>query len=254
MQSRYIRDLRLEGFVLLHALWIMILASFLAMSVMATSVGLARDSEVANAALQVELAAESAVHRVLFDLLRHDSRHLWPRRGRTGSVQIGGAEVIVSIVDVSGLVDINRADDRILHRIFLAALPLEDAATFIASIKAAKPISDYSSLVAIGGGSSKKFASLQPYITLFSGRAVPAYDEAPDWVSKALDLKPEPRGVLSDASSFSGNVLRIEAVARSKKVVSRRLFAEVLLTGRLDQPYWIYDWRWQPLNERLQEV
>ena len=204
--------------------------------------------------LQVELAAESAVHHVLYDLITHDASEKWPRQGQNVTVLVGGAEVTVSVINTNGLVDVNRTDEGTLRRIVAAVLPTEDAAILAAGMTAARPFSDYSSLAAIEGMSSQEFEFLFPYITLFSGGALPTYPEAPSWVKKMLNLKENGKSVLSGKQATPGNIFRIEAVARMKNAASRRLSAEVLLTGRLDQPYWVYDWSWHLLDEKREEM
>ena len=140
------------------------------------------------------------------------------------------------------------ADEVTLRRLIVAVLPSTDTVTLVNGIKAARPIMDYSTLAAIQGMSPKVFESLLPYVTLFSRQALPSAASASGWLTQVLHLEKANRSVLFDTNSLTGQIYRIEAIARSKVAASRRLTAEVLITGRLDQQYWVYDWSWHPVG------
>lgn len=240
------QSFRNSGFVLLQTLWLLLLASLLTTVVLTTSLSNARDGAATVSAFRVEMAAESAVHVVLHDMLTAGPHSAWVRRVAASKLPIDGTEVTVSVTDANGLVDLNAANEATLRRFLAAALPTREAATLLNAIKAARPIGDYSTLIALEG-MEDVFESLSPYVTLYSKRSLPSAESAPDWLAKVLRLEKGDPGVLSDTSAITGRVFKIEATARSNVATSRKLSAEVLITGRLDQPLWVYDWRWHPI-------
>jgi len=238
------QNFRNSGFVLLQTLWLLLLASLLTTAVMATSLSNARDGASAAAVFQVEMAAESAIHVVLYDMLTTGRRSVWLQGVAAPAITMGGAEVTVSVGDAQGLVDLNAADEAILRRFLAAALPARDAVTLTNAIKAARPIGDYSTLRALEGMSPEAFESVFPYVTLYSRQSLPSAESASGWLAQVLRLEKSGHGVLSDTNAITGSVFRIEATARSDVATSRKLTVDVLITGRLDQPVWFYDWGW----------
>lgn len=244
MRRHCSRKLHHKGFVLLQTMWLLILASVLTFRMMSASMSMAKNSAAAVATFQVELAAESAVHQVAYDLLTLGVQSPWPKNGQPFTVLIDSATVSMSVVNANGLVDVNAAEDITLQRIIGTALTAADASTLVNAIKAARPIADYATLEELDGMSSTNFKALFPYITLYSRQTMPSFTHAPAGVVRALYLKAANGSVLSDTDAVAGITYRIEATARAKQATSRKLSAELLLTGRLDQSYWVYDWSW----------
>lgn len=246
MQSRCSQVPGSSGFVLLQTLWLLLLASVLASIVMALGLGNAREQAASTAVLRAEMAAESAVHRALHQILTQGPRSaLAQGRGyRTVSMEIDGNQVDVKVCDASGLVDLNAADEQTLQRL-LAALPVMNGNVTVAAIKAARPIGSYSALFALEGMTRETFDAMLPHVTLFARHAVPSEQYASDWLARTLQLKQVRQGVMSDSSSIAGRLLRIESSARTNAVTSRKLVAEILITGRRDHPFLIYEWNWQ---------
>jgi hypothetical protein len=216
----------------------------MAMVVMTSSLSVAKNSAVAVAAFQAELAVESTVQKVIYDLITLGPQNAWLKNGQRSTVTIDGGDVTVSVININGLVDVNVADDAALRRIVAVTLPPGDTVTLTSAIAAARPILDYVSLASLEGMSPEKFEALFPYITLYSRQTLPSFASAPCWIVDALHLKVAGSSVFSDTSGVAGNAFRIEAIARTKAATSRMLAVELLVTGRLDQPYWVYDWSW----------
>ncbi|WGG52879.1 hypothetical protein [Rugamonas sp. DEMB1] len=232
-----------SGFVLLQALWLTLLTSLLASTMLEASLGAAKDSEAAIAAFRTEMAAESAIHTALYQLLVSGIAPSFQRR----AMQIDGHEVLVTTQDVSGLLDLNACDEAALHRL-LASLNIGDGRPAVSAILAARPLTSYAALAAIHGVSQHHIDRLMPHVTLFSRQAAPNASIASQWLATTLGLKLAAPSVLTGASSPAGRVVRITAVAKTRTASSRRLVVEYLVTGRRDQPYWVYEWVALPVN------
>ena len=88
-----------RGFILLQTLWLLALASLLVAGVMATSLNHARNGAAATAAFQVETAAESAVHKAIYDMLTLGAHRVSGGHVSTSNIVIDGVEVSVSILN-----------------------------------------------------------------------------------------------------------------------------------------------------------
>lgn len=245
MQSRYIQVRSSSGFVLLQTLWLLLLASVLASIIMALGLSSAREQAASVAVLRAEMAAESAVHRALHLILVQGSRSaLAQGRGyRTASMEIDGNKVNVKVCDASGLIDLNAADEQTLQRL-LAALPAMNSDVTAAAIKAVRPIGSYAALSALDGMTREAFDAMLPHVTLFTQHSAPSEQYASDWLVRTLQLKQARQGVMSGSPSIAGHLLRIETSSRNNAAISRKLVAEILITGRRDQPFLIYEWSW----------
>jgi len=213
---------------------------------MAVGLSNARDGAAAIAASRTENAAESAVHQVLYEMIVSGSRSPWLQESSNSSViEIDGATVSVSVRDVSGLVDLNVSDESTLRQL-TTALSIVDAEKVIAAIKAAKPITSYAALAALEGMTAETFALLSPYVTLFSRQSLPTAENAPERLTNILHLHKSPRSVMVDSNSIAGRSFRVVAMAHIKDISSPSLSAEILITGRGDQLFLVYDWSWRP--------
>lgn len=230
-----------RGFVLLHALWLLLLISLLATVAMRRSRETATDGAAAMAVFHVEMAAESALNIAMHELLISGVQQLQPRLKN-----IDGAEVTTAVSDAIGLLDLNMADRGTLRRL-VTALDLADPDRIVAALIGARPILAYAEIAALDGLTPAHLATLLPHITLFSRLTAPMPDASSEWLVHALGIKRSEQKAVSDMRSSAGRVFRIETTARTKWARSRRLVAEVLITGRRDRPFLIYEWRWHAL-------
>lgn len=245
MRHQFKPSLQSKGFVLLQALWVLLLATLLVSIAMALGLSRAKDGEVDATVFKSEVAAESALQIVLFDLLSNGSRSKWLAHAEVRDVELNDVHYGVTVQLTDGLVDLNSADDVTLRRL-LIAVSRDDVGKMTADIKAARPISSYSGLEAVDGLNQESLAVLRPHITLFSGREVPVAEDATQWLIDALGLKPSSSGVIWDASgsSIAGKTIRICVFPLGDAQSKRALSTEIVITGRKDQPYLTYDWSW----------
>ncbi|MCC7049385.1 MAG: general secretion pathway protein GspK [Alphaproteobacteria bacterium] len=110
-----------EGFVLVAALWILVLLSLIATSAFVTSRTdhfIAR-SVVADA--QARSLAEAGITRALIALLARDQTDPWPIDGTVRHFAYAGTQIEIMIQDEFGKVDLNAASDEVLRAVLAAA-------------------------------------------------------------------------------------------------------------------------------------
>lgn len=196
---------------------------------------------------QINLAAESAVYDVIYELLEQGIRSRWMREnGKTQMLLIDNQTVKVISSNVHGMIDINAADERLLQML-LASLPnMAHLDPFTLQTKRHNiKFSSYSELSASLNISLDDFACIYPYITLFSGRSEPSASLISERLKKMIGSigNEKPSAMEGDNQSVTGEVFRIN-VADVSPLRTNYLSAEVLITGRRDFPYLIRSWNW----------
>lgn len=129
------RNARQRGVALILVLWGLALLAVMAASFTAetrTGTQLARNL-VENA--KAEGIADAAVNYAVFTLLRADARRQWLADGTVTEVALAGYPARLSILDVTGLIDLNRAQDELLRGLFEAVgVEAEDAANLVSAM------------------------------------------------------------------------------------------------------------------------
>ena len=112
-----------SGIALVLVLWILVLLSSIAASlVYSTRTELLVSGNQESTAI-AESLAEAAVARAIYDLSQptNSDPEQWKADASTRAWQYGGAEILVTIADESGKVDINSASATLLTNLFAAA-------------------------------------------------------------------------------------------------------------------------------------
>ncbi len=233
-----------SGFVLLHTLVLLLIGSALIVLVMETGLGGALDSNAEFLKLRLDSAAESGVHHALFDLLGRRSKNA---NGGVSQVEVDGVKVDLNVLFSDGLVSLRSSNQRQLQTLLAATLGNRSSIAS-ESLLQAKPYTSYADLISLDGIGADGLACLFPYITLFTNNSVPVAKHAPARLRNWLGLQEDKNsGVMQeDAGSSAGSIVRIHALAYAGGHKSRTLIAEVLLTGRADQPLWVMEWLWMP--------
>jgi general secretion pathway protein K len=124
-----------RGVALILVLWGLALMAVMAASFTAqsrTGMQLARNL-VENA--KAEGVADAAVNYAVFTLMQADVRRQWLADGTVTAVPIGADQARLAILDVTGLIDLNRAQDELLRGLFESAgLENEAAVRLVAAI------------------------------------------------------------------------------------------------------------------------
>ncbi|WP_445369954.1 hypothetical protein ACH5Y9_25345 (plasmid) [Methylomonas sp. BW4-1] len=198
--------------------------------------------------IRLNLAVESAVYDVIFELLEQGERSRWIRengRGQTLLIDNQTVEVISS--NVHGLIDVNTADERLLQMLSANLRSVDHVnALTIQAKKNRSRYSSYSDLSASLNIPLAVFSCIYPYITLFSGRTAPSAVLMSEQLEKMIgSIENEKHSAMEgNTISVTGEVFRINVTARTVQPRTNYLSAEVMITGRRDFPYLIRSWNW----------
>ncbi len=249
MRLRYCASRRTEGFVLLYTLWLLMGGVVLLATVSALAVGRARGAATSVDWLRSTAAAESAGHETMFRLVGGGRLALaaTPRR----ETLIDSVRLQVEATNSDGLVDLNAAEEAVLIKAFAAALP-GDATDLVHAVRGIGPLRSYAQLGAIDGLDPAQLTCLLRYVTLSSGKAIPAAEFTPDRVRSALGLRADQGAITAVAApgSLAGSSARIDVEVLQTDGTGRRLLIDALVTGRLDRPISVLEWHWLPGTDR----
>lgn len=245
--------------MLLHTLWLLMLASTLVSGLLVLANRRSADFALAERETRRELAQESAVELVIHDIVTRGARSRWLHPPRViDEVDIEGQRIALSVQNVAGLVDAGSSDPKVLAAVLAASMEGAGGTT-LARIEAARsrfgasarPFSTYAELRAIAQISDRSFDCLYRHVTLFSGRTEPDPLLATPELATLLQLK-RPESLAPSAmeveASAAGATYRVEAVPvpagadRGGQVLS----IEVAITGRLRPSHLIRSWQFQP--------
>jgi len=126
---------RSGGFALVSVLWIVLLVSMIAATLMAGGrLGLLRTRHAVEAT-QARAMADAAVDRVTFELLRAYLAGLPDPRPQRLTLPLEGGTVDVTIEDEDGKIDLNRTDTPLLAGLLVqAGVPAQEAAALVDAI------------------------------------------------------------------------------------------------------------------------
>ena len=115
---RFGRQNGCRGVALLIVLWILVL-----LSIVSGTLALLANAEVMEARTlfdgsRARAAALGGLHRAVFELRNPDRETRWVPDGRNYEYELGEATVQLSIIDETGKLDLNSADEQTLRRLF----------------------------------------------------------------------------------------------------------------------------------------
>ena len=189
-----------RGIALVAVLWGLAILSIIAAAFLADtrSQGTIARNLMENAKAQA--LADAGVYRAIAGILSIDPAIAWRADGTAYQLSLGEGEVLITIADEGGKVDINRAQDRLLRELFEGSgMPENDAAALIDAIRdfadrdddrrpagaedddyvaaglewGAKdaPFEAVEELQQVLGMSRPLYDRLAPFLTVYSGRA-----------------------------------------------------------------------------------
>ncbi|MCV2218102.1 hypothetical protein [Thauera sp. Sel9] len=235
------RRARSEGFILLHALWLLLVATTLAVGAMTAVFHSAEELSISEQRLRTRLVHESAVEVVIHDLLINGDRSAWIGAGIIfRSMQIDQQILNVSVQQVNGLINPVTSDPAIFGRL-LAGLAIPQgqqkpgfAAPHPSGVFRPATYADLQAMLGLDDGS---FACLYPYVTLYSGRTEPDLRYAPNRLAKLAGLRPsassEARSVMSE-DGVPGSTFRVNVFAESAPDDTSGFSVEVTITGQIE--------------------
>lgn len=202
----------------------------------------------------LETRLEASVEMVVRDIIEKGRHSHWLNPpGNQGKLTVDGADVQASVIDVRGLVDINTSDLALLEQLLSNRLGSTSARLAIERLRESRAHAvgrwgAYADMAAALGLSIEQISCLQPHMTLFSMLEQPDARFAPDALKGMLRLHgPGQKGsVIGEEDVVYGQTYKIIASTSGSFIVSADLVAELLLTGKTDQPYVLRSWIWVP--------
>jgi hypothetical protein len=230
-----------SGFVLIAAIWLLVLAGSITAILMLRSLAAATAAADQSETVARKLALESAIETVLADRLFNGQRSAWWLSPSEGRVAVGGRLAVVRLSGESGRLDVNAADpkliDSALRGFAVAAGERERIVGRLQALRAAKrkigSLAELSALVA--GADAAAGSCLGDHLTFLSGLAEPRADQTSAALARALA---RPGGDGRPVPLESGAVLRVEALEPG----GAPILAIVRVAGRPDQPLEISAW------------
>lgn len=244
-----------KGFVLLHTLWLLLVATALVTGLLILATRSSERWALGEQEARREIAQESAVELVLHDLVTRGTRSPWLTLPRAhGELNVDGQVISISVQNVAGLIDAGTADDKTLAA-FLDQAVKQSSKDMLMNLDMARlrlgaetrPFSTYAELRALMGASDHEFSCIYPHLTLFSGSAQPDLSFASPPLIALLQIgqrSSTPVSAMEGVSSAAGATYRIEARA-SDASGSRKgqvLSVEVTITGRLQPSHIVRSW------------
>ncbi|WP_114952122.1 hypothetical protein [Sphingosinicella terrae] len=235
---------REQGFVLVTAMWLLILCGAVAALLLARSLVTATSAAGEAEDLRSDLALEAAVETVAADLVINGNRSPFASVPIEREVRIGDVPVRVRIGSESGKLDLNAAELELVGRV-LAGLGWEAAprTAFVQALRARReertPLRsmDEARLLAARSRSGDRPDCLESYFTVYSGRAEPEPAFVTPDLAALLGRPGTPPG--PPASLSPGAPISIQASAQG----GRSLSVVMRTGGLLAQPLIVSDWR-----------
>jgi hypothetical protein len=103
-----------QGFVLLAAIWLLILAGSIVALLMLDSVNVSRQARDEGDILRSRLALDAAVETIIADRIMNGDRSIWSRAPAQGAIDIEGLAVQVRATSEAERIDINRASPQVI--------------------------------------------------------------------------------------------------------------------------------------------
>ena len=225
-----------RGFVLIAAIWLLILAGSIAAILMLRSLAGATAAADHGEASERRLALESAIETMLADRLFNGHRSAWWLAPVQGRITIGDHEVDVRMTSESGRLDVNAANpaliDTMLRGSGVSASERERILARLQALRAMKKnigsLAELESLLATAGGTT----CLADQLTWVSGLAEPRPDQVSPELARALGSRGGATGDGGQRELEGGAAMRIEAAEPG----GQPIVAIVRLTGLIDRP------------------
>lgn len=205
-----------RGFVLIGAVWLLLLAASLVAILMLRS----RSTDAAaireGGALQQDLDLDAARETVAADLLINGPRSQWWRLPARGSVGLGARSVEITMTSEAGRIDLNDADPKAIQDALLGlGFSPADAQAFLAGLLARRQqgrivaSAEIDRLIAPLTRANGRGLCLPDLFTIEAGLMQPDAGRAPPVLARALGVVATPDGGVVR----QGEALRIAAAS-----------------------------------------
>lgn len=230
-----------QGYVLITAIWLLILAGSIVAVVMLRTLSQAQSAKDQGGDLADRIVLESAAEMVFADRLFAGNRGNWWLVPASGQVTIGGKGVSVELTSESGRLDVNEADPKLVDRA-LQGLGIDAGvrANFVADMLVRRAdnrrINSFEELRGALRAETSNGRCVEEALTLWSGLATPRSGQMPDALAQALG---QPARV-APAQVEAGAALRLRISLAGKPglmVVARP-------TGLREMPVSVNAWKY----------
>ena len=264
---------RRRGFALVATLWTLGLITVLATALITGARYRAKYASTALATTRATLAADNAITLGLKLVLSEPSTALFPLRCRMPDA----ADVIISVDDEAGKVDLNTADRELLVRLFAglardAKVGQRIADSLVRRRPGAPGQATPQSLSSApnNSGSSVLVSAMQldqaaemppdlfraalPFITVRSGRPAPQIAAASLKLRRLLNLTEQPNAPASPVAAGGKSAFTIRADAATTDGARFIREALVSFTGDTAHPFIIHEWRHGDVDDGSEPV
>jgi len=232
-----------EGFVLVAAIWLLILCGGIAAILMLRGIERGREAKNEGDILKSKLELESAVETVIADILFSGPRSRWIMVPASGTVSIGSDDVAVHVSSESGRLDLNDGDlDRTDLLLRTAGFTAQERQPFMDALNARRKQMrklaswpEVDQLLAKLPHDRMVTSCIAREFTLYSGLHAPRASQASPELARALSLTGEGQPLPLEP----GTALRIE----TKVPAGASLLAVVRITGMQSRPYSVLRWQ-----------
>lgn len=229
-----------RGFVLIAAIWLLILAGSITAVLMLRSLAGSAAASGHQEALARRLALESAIETMLADRLFNGGRSPWWLVPAEGTIAVDGRQVTLRVTSESGRLDVNAADPKLLDGTLrgfdLAPAERERILDRLLALRATKKrigsLAELTGLVGNAGGS----VCLPDQLTYLSGLATPRPDQMSPELAHAIGAAISNAGARSDVEG--GAALRVEA----RDADGAAMIAIIRSSGLPDRPLLVSAW------------
>lgn len=237
------RDQRNEGFILINAIWLLLLCGAIAALLMLRGIERGSAARAEGDALRARLALESGVEAVIADILFNGPRNRWANLPANGSVDVGANTMLqVQLSSETGRLDLNNGDldtiDLALRGFGVDATRRRALVDGLRARRARKErIGSWAEarmLLAPIKIEENQGECLEQNFTLYSGLSKPRPDQVPQAIARAIGLAVAASG----GPMEPGSAIKIEV----STPLGRTLTAVARLTGARDQPYMAMRW------------
>jgi len=233
-----------QGFVLIAAIWLLILAGSITAILMLRSLAAATAAAEHQDLIERRLALDSAVETMLADRLFNSSLSTWWAAPAGGTIAIGKRQISLRVTSESGRLDVNGADpaliDTALQGFGIAASERTRITARVTALRTTKRrVSSLPELTAlIGSARARDGACLADALTWVSGLAEPRPEHMPRDLARALGGRGGATGEAGRSPPEAGAALRIEA----SEAGGSSMIAIVRASGLPEQPTSVSVW------------
>jgi len=233
-----------RGFVLIAAIWLLILAGSITAILMLRSLSLAAGAAADGDALARRLALAGAIETALADRIFNGERSPWWLTPSESTVAIGGRRVTVRLSSESGRLDVNEADPALIDAALrgAAVAPSERAriVTRLQAFRAAnrRLLSPAALDMLLAEAGAAAGSCLPDQLTTSSGMAQPRPDQMPRALARALGIAGGDSLVIPEP----GAPMRVEAAEAG----GAHVVAVLRMSGTPERPVVFAAWNEAP--------